>query len=341
MSSHDAAVRRGHLERAQWRQLGLITLAALAIFFGLRALPTGTNLSHMDFRVDPKGSRAIEFCDPSNPQFIPVVAVRSPVVMSVATVTPAMAGQTVRGAVSLQTANGKPVAPEDLLYSHTRKLHLLVVDESLQDYQHVHPQPGRQRGEWDFDFTPQGSGAYRIFADFTPAVTGRSLYASVDLNVAVSAELGPTAMKMDRTRVPASPDPASPPAGNGKVGGEAQPAPAVERDGYRFSLTPAASPIRAGQPADLALAISRTDGGNVQLEPVMDALAHLVAFDEARSGFAHLHPAQSDLDDASGPTRPVLHFKLMIPKAGRYVIWAQMNLAGRETFVPFWFDVEA
>jgi hypothetical protein len=30
----------------------------------------------------------------------------------------------------------------------------------------------------------------------------------------------------------------------------------------------------------------------------------------------------------------------MIPSPGRYVIWSQMNLAGREVFAPFWFDVE-
>ena len=64
----------------QWRQVGVISAVALAIFAVLRWLPTGTSLSHMDFRVDAKNS--IEFCDPLNPQFIPVVAVASPVSLS-------------------------------------------------------------------------------------------------------------------------------------------------------------------------------------------------------------------------------------------------------------------
>ncbi|MDO8542461.1 MAG: hypothetical protein Q7S40_18630 [Opitutaceae bacterium] len=329
MSAIDRAspVRQG-LERAQWRQLALITVAAVAIFLTLRALPTGTNLSHMDFRVDPRAGKAIEFCDPSNPQFIPVVAVRSPVVMTVATATPAMAGAPVRGTVGLHTASGKPLAPEDLLYSHTRKMHLLVVDKSLEDYQHVHPEPGRRPGDWNFSFTPHRSGAYRIFADFTPAATSRGLYASVDLNVA--------AANAERATVPPSAPRESSAENVVAAGGASR---VVERDGYRFSLTPAQPVIRAGEPAELALAISRADGSSVPLEPVMDALAHLVAFDQARSGFAHLHPAQSDLDRVSGPSHPVLHFKLMIPSGGRYVIWAQLNLGGRETFVPFWFDV--
>jgi hypothetical protein len=29
----------------------------------------------------------------------------------------------------------------------------------------------------------------------------------------------------------------------------------------------------------------------------------------------------------------------MIPSAGRYVIWAQVNLDGSEVFAPFWFEV--
>jgi hypothetical protein len=37
---------------------------------------------------------------------------------------------------------------------------------------------------------------------------------------------------------------------------------------------------------------------------------------------------------------PVLNFKLTIPSAGRYVVWAQVNLDGSETFVPFEMMVE-
>ncbi len=289
------------------RSVALITLGAIAVFFGLRFLPTGTNLSHMDFRVDAKNS--IEFCDPLNPQFIPVVAVKSPVSMARVTDN-ATAGREVRCIVTLRTASGKPIAPEDLIVAHTKKLHLLIVDPSLQDYQHVHPEPGKTPGEWTFAFTPLAAGAYRVFADFTPTATGRGLYASVDVNV--------------------SGDP-----------GQHAPEKTAEQDGYRFTLTPGKPTLRAGQPIDLTFGAQRADGGVVPLEPVMGAFAHLVAFDQARSGFAHLHPMEIDLAQRPDATRPVLHFKVTIPRAGRYVIWAQMNLAGRETFVPFWFDVAA
>ena len=64
-----------------------------------------------------------------------------------------------------------------------------------------------------------------------------------------------------------------------------------------------------------------------------------MAFDEARSGFAHLHPAEVDLAKPPDALHPELNFKVTVPQPGRYVIWAQVNLAGSEIFIPFWVDV--
>lgn len=295
------------LSTAQQRQFLLITAVALAVFAGLRMLPIGTNLSHMDFRVDPKAGNAIEFCDPLNPQFIPVVAARSPVVMSVVTAEPAVAGREVGAVVKLRTGSGKPVAPEDLLVTHTRPLHLLVVDPTLGDYQHLHPRPSGTPGEWSFAFTPRAGGTYRIFADFTPAATGRGLYASVDLEVSGPGHSGALVARGS--------------------------------DGYRFALTPGREPVRAGELIDLQFSMQRVDGGPVPLEPVMGAYAHLVAFDEARSGFAHLHPVESETLAPADRSAPSLKFKLTIPRAGRYIVWAQVNLGGVEGFLPFTLSV--
>jgi hypothetical protein len=298
----------------QRRQTLWITAGALAVFAALRLIPTGTNLSHMDFRVDPKAGTAIEFCDPSNPQFIPVVAAKSPVTMSAATDGPPRAGAAVTVTLTLATGSGKVIAPEDLLVTHTRRLHVLAIDPTLQDYQHLHPVPGRMPGQWTFSFTPQRAGTYRLFGDFTPAATGRGLYASVDLEVAGAAG-------------------AAPAAGAAATEGE------VRRGDFVYRLAVRPKPARAGQPVDLAFAITAAAGGAVPLEPVMGAYAHLVAFDAARSGFAHLHPMEADPTRAPDAQRPVLTFKLTIPRAGTYTVWAQLIVAGREEFVPFRLDV--
>lgn len=303
------------LANTEKRQIAWITAGAVLVFLFLRFLPTGTNLNHMDFRVT--GNNSIDFCDPLNPQFVPVVAVRSPVSMVLTTETAPVAGTEVQAAIRLRTASGKPIEPQDLLVAHEKLLHLLIADPSLTDYQHVHPEPTRTPGEWKFSFTPRAGGTYRVFADFTPAATARSLYANADVEVRGA----PLALS----------DP--------KVIAARQPAWKAEKDGYRFALAPGKLPLRARQPIDLVFSAVRDDGGAVPMQPIMGAFAHMVAFDEGRSGFAHLHPMEVDLAKPPDAVHPVLNFKIMIPRAGKYVVWAQVNLGGKETFVPFWFEV--
>jgi hypothetical protein len=294
---------------SQRNQITFITAVALALYVGIRLLPTGSNVNHMDFRMEGKGS--LEFCDPANPQFIPVVAVRSPVAMTLkAEGTPAK-GEPGEMTLTLRTASGKPIGPADLLVAHTEKLHLLVVDPTLTDYQHIHPVPGRRDGEWKFSLTPARAGLYRVFADFTPVATQRGLYASVDFTVP-----GPVAKVMASAYT------------------------TWQERGYKFELVLPPS-LHAGQPTVLRFRIESQGALKepVPLEPVMGAFAHLVAFDEARSGFAHLHPVESDLTKPPDSVQPELSFRLTIPVSGRYVIWAQVKIAGKESFVPYWVDV--
>jgi len=309
------ALPPAEINRRQWRQLIIISVVAVGIYVTLRLLPTGTNLNHMDFRV--QGKNSIEFCDPLNPQFIPVVAVHSPVSLTIKTDQAPAAGGVVSGVLTLATAGGKAIGPDDLLVVHDQKLHLLIADPSLRDYQHVHPTPGARPGDWAFSFQPRFGGTYRLFADFTPIATARSLYANADLEVSGAAADSAAA---DRTV--------------GQLNGDA-----VMVDGYAFHLEATPRRLVARKPFDLRFTIAAPHSNRVPLQPIMGAYAHLVAFDAARSGFAHLHPAQADPLQAPDSEHPVLQFKLTIPTAGRYVIWSQVNVAGHQVFAPFWFNV--
>lgn len=297
------------LTRPQLRSLGLITAAALGLYVFMRWLPVGSDLNHMDFRVTEKG--AIEFCDPNSPQFIPVIAAKSPVQLALKGDTAPAVGRPVRFTLTMSTASGKPIGPADLLVAHTKKLHLMVVDPTLNDYQHLHPVPGARPGEWVFEMTPSRPGLYRVFADFTPAATARGLYASVDFTVP-----GEVARVTRSTNS------------------------LWQAAGYNFELiTPPY--FKAGVQSELRFRIFSpgAEPKPVPLQPVMDAFAHLVAFDEERTGFAHLHPDQTDLNLKPDALRPELTFKVTVPQAGRYVVWAQVNLGGTEIFAPFWVDV--
>jgi hypothetical protein len=295
------------LTSVQRRSILKITAIAVALYVTVRLLPTGTNLSHMDFRVEGKG--ALEFCDPANPQFIPVVQVRSPIVLGLEGDRPPAVGQPVNFVLTMHTASGKPIAPEDLLVAHTKKLHLMVIDPTITDYQHIHPEPGRHPGEWNFSVTPARAGLYRVFADFTPVATGRSLYGVAEFTVpGAVAEV----VRSNNTTYDA---------------GDLH---------FELEIT---QPIRARKPLDLRFHVTRGKGEPIQLQPVMGAYAHLVAFDEARSGFAHLHPSQIDTSQPLDPTHPELDFKITIPQAGRYVVWSQIRVEGQQIFAPFWMDV--
>lgn len=306
-----------------WRGVAWITGAALALYAGFRLLPTGTNLHHMDIQVS--GANALEMCDPANPQFIPVVAMRSPVKMDLkpdGAAEPA-AGKATRWVLTLATSAGKPIGPVDLLTVHTRKLHLLVVDPTLQDYQHIHPEPGERDGEWVFAHTPRRAGVYRVFADFTPAATGRGLYSFADYTAS------------------------GPDAGDAAW---AAPAPGqeIERAGYVLSLVlEKGAVVKAGVPGTLVFSVRAKDGEVVPLKPVMGAYVHTTAFDVGRSGFAHLHPRGApaavdggeNLPPLGEPAHPDFAFDVMIPQAGRYLVWAQFKLADEEWFQPFALEV--
>ncbi len=298
------------LTKTQRRQIVLITLGAVALFVVVRRLPTGTNMPHFDYV--PAGQSSVQFCDPGNPQFLPATQVQSPVTMTLATAGPVVAGQPVQAILTLQTYSGKPLGPDDLATAHAKKLHLLIIDPTLTDYQHVHPVPAGAPGAWSFTFTPRAGGSYRFFADFVPIITGNGLYAWADMPVGGAAAAS----------VPVS-----------------QQNWMSEREGYRFVLTPSAQPIRASKLVDLKFTVERIGGGPVPLQVIMNAFAHLVAFDDQRSGFAHMHPQEYDITKPPDPIHPTLTFKLQLPRAGRYVIWSQVQIAGREIFAPFWFDV--
>lgn len=295
--------------RTAVRQTGWITAAAVTAYIAIRSLPVDSGALHYDdFRAGQVGP--LEFCEPGSPQFAPVDRVRSPVSLDIRTDHGAALrqGEEARLVVRLTAASGKPVTADDLLVIHTQKLHLLVIDPSLDDYQHLHPVVGTAPGEFVVPFTPRGSGDYRVFADFMPRATGRSLYAGAHLEV--------TSRGVASDKAAATPDTRR-----------------AVVDDLHFELTLSREPARASETTELQLTVRAADGSPAALEEIMGAHAHVVAFDAARSGFAHLHPLSgtSLTDPADAPLR----FQLNLTEPGTYRLWAQVKVRGRERFAPF------
>ena len=297
------------LTGSQRRQIGLLTAGAVFLMLGLHFLRGRPGLTHMDFVAGGPGS--LEFCDPANPRFLPVVARSSPVTLAASAVAPAVAGAPVTVVLHLRTNTGKPIGPRDLQLTGAHALNILLIDPALADFQAAQPEPGAQPGAWTFTFTPQRDGAYRIFADFTPAATGQELYASVVFPVAAGDSVAP-----------------APPAASV----------VVENAGLRYTLLPEHVPVRAREPLELNFAVTRADGGSVSLRPIDGTRARLVAFDQRRSGFVNLSP---DPDAAASPEgkQPHLSFRVTIPDPGNYLIWSRINDGRTEVAGPFSLEV--
>jgi len=318
----------GSTSRAKaWRQTFVVTLVAVGVFVTVSLLPeSGSSLHSRDFHAG--GKSFLEFCAPGSPQFAPVDRVRSPVELEIVTDRPLVAGETVNCSLRMTTATGKPVVADDLFVVHTEKVHLLVINSALDDYQHLHPVVADDPGEFRFSFRPLRPGTYRMFADFTPRATGRSLYAGAVVDVAEATPPNNTVR-------------------SSKIGG-----PATKQklhttiEELEFTLIPNALPVRINQAADLTLKIRRSDGFPLRLEKIMDAAAHMVAFDAGSSGFAHLHPTGSVEGDSSQTSVGVqvdearLKFALQLSDPGYYRLWAQVKIEGEEVFASFGIQVQ-
>ena len=75
--------------------------------------------------------------------------------------------------IKIEQADGSPLSGKDVALSHTKN-YLLVVNESLNDYHHVHPPVDSLfDGIWHFSITPKLSGKYSVFLDFIPVKSPR------------------------------------------------------------------------------------------------------------------------------------------------------------------------
>jgi len=222
--------------------------------------------------------------------------------------SPLVPGKACAAVLHLQHADGGPVVLSDLLETHTRKIHLLIVDKSLTDYHHEHPVPTATPGEYAFAFTPRKPGPYRAWADLRVQPTGLQEYAMADIAAATTPEpLRDRATSLETT---------------------------VDGLNYRIILLNGA--IRVGTPSTATLRVSTPDGkAFTRLEPIMGAFAHIVAFNEDYKTVLHTHPRGPAISDPSARGGPDLEFQIYSLKSGFYRLFAQVQIDGRSRFAPF------
>ncbi|HEY3654563.1 MAG TPA: hypothetical protein VGL34_06190 [Steroidobacteraceae bacterium] len=227
---------------------------------------------------------------------------------TITTDAPLEAGKPAHAILHLRRADDQPVTPAELIETHTRKIHLLVVDGSLTDYHHEHPQPATTPGDYAFDFRPSKPGPYLAWADLRPLPMGLQEY-----EPAIIAGMG-----------------------NSEPVTNKEPRLSGDAEGLRFELVLAKPQIKVGEPTGAKLRITKRDGsGFDQLEPVMAAFAHLVGFNEDKETVLHMHPIGVPITDPNVRGGPELDFKIYATRPGYVRLFAQVQIGGRQVFVPF------
>ena len=223
------------------------------------------------------------------------------------------AGKSIPTVLRLTGADGKPVTLDQLEVAHTEKIHLLVIDQSVTDYHHLHPVAGDKPGEYRFDFAPKFGGTYHIWADLVPKATGKQEYSK-------------TTVKVEG------------PAGTPNNAGNTT----AEVDGYRFDLTTEGkAPLQAGKATVVKVKVTGPDGREFsKLEPVMGAFAHMVAFPTDLASVTHVHPMGPEPKTAKERGGPDLSFHVEPDKPGFQKFFLQTQIGGKDKFAAFGLNVE-
>jgi hypothetical protein len=220
------------------------------------------------------------------------------------------AGEERQLGLRLSADNGTPITLQGLKTVHTKKLHLLVIDDSLTDYQHIHPQPGEEPGAWVFAFTPNTAHNYALWADITP-VKGDHEY----LGITLQGEQPCSACIETTVSL------------EGRAGGLKG---ALTFDGD----------LKKGEAAMGTLILSDEKGHPAKdLEPVMGAFAHIVGFYAAQPGVVHVHPMSDEPKSEKDRGGPELMFHLEPAHAGIIKLFAQVKRGGKDIFIPFTLKV--
>ena len=236
-------------------------------------------------------------------------------------------------------SNGEPI--RYLENVHERPLHLLVVAEDLEEFDHIHPElaPG---DFYQITHRFRHGGRYRLYADFTPP-GGRQQVVSFIIDVGI-IDIGGTAHSANPALAKvATPLPLEP----------ARPVNTMERiRGLEVTLT-SNGPLRSAEESEFSVTIregGRTPDG---LEPFLGAWAHFVIIDPDHRSFIHAHPFEEvearipdrdrplataehyHLPVVTGPAPPKIRTLVIFPRPGRYRMWVQFQLAGELVTQPF------
>jgi hypothetical protein len=209
--------------------------------------------------------------------------------------------------------SGEPVKHKQFKVMHGQRIHTLIIDPSLTDYQHIHMRPDDFNGPAIYEFTlvPRQAGDYKLYLDVVDQ-KNKHYFIETSFNVPGTAASPVFDKKLAK----------------GKMQTE------VQAHGLSFTAEPE-GPIRAKQHVMMNITVKKGDELFRKLEPTMQAYAHLIGFNADRSQIMHAHPMGEEPRSSNQRGGPNLKFGLEFPTAGYYRMFLQIRVSGEDIFIPF------
>jgi len=179
----------------------------------------------------------------------------------------------------------KFIADSDLVVTHTKKIHLLMFDEALKEFFHVHPVYKDQ--VWSAPVTLKVNGKYFVWAQ-GELEDGEDFSSLARMDVVNGAQENPKL-----------------PLGDIRKGAD---------QGTLLELSN--TKLKVNQMATLNFKVTREDGKPVQMKPYLGAFAHVIATPSSGDELLHVHPMAG-----SKPNEGMLHASFT--KAGEQRLWIQ------------------
>lgn len=229
-----------------------------------------------------------------------------PVALEIYSSTPVSAWKSVLTFQMVETKTKHLISDSDLTVAHEKKLHFIIYDPSLSQFQHVHPTyTSSKDSTWEVEVNFQVNGNYWAWAQGELSSDGSEFSAPTRLSVTGGA-----------------PELAQPNLSDVRTG-----------EDRNSIITLSKTPLMAGKISMIGLTFSHKDGTAPQLSPYLGAVAHIVATPTDGDSLIHVHPVPG-----STPTTAMLH--VSFPDAGFYRLWIQFNDGGELHVVPLSVEVK-
>lgn len=219
---------------------------------------------------------------------------------------------------SFTIVNNEGNTVKEFSITHEKLIHVVLVSEDLQEFQHLHPTLNTETGVFTLEnLTFKTNGTHYLYANFIAPD-------NMELPEERATVLATNILTVG-TEKPQQPQPRQKDLADKTVDGFDV---RLEKDGGP------ASPIFAQEETNLTLTVHKGAQQPAALEPYLGELGHLVVIKQDTHDYIHAHPIRTE--EASQ-----VHFTVPFPDTGVYTLFFEFQVDGVVRMVSYVVEVAA